>query len=62
MNKVEQKIIYSKKVMQQLLERGFRPIDTFQNPIDPRYMCWAFEKTEMLENALEQIFYGGGAR
>ena len=54
------KIIYSKKVMNQLLELGFRPIETMINPIRPEYYCWAFEWTEEFDNALDIVL--GGVR
>lgn len=49
------KIIYSKRVMEQLLEMGFRPIDTFPNPTTPKYMCWAFEWTDQFDVALSAV-------
>lgn len=60
----KQQIIYSKKVLDQLLELGFRPIETFPNPIKPQLLCWAFEKTEEFDKALDIVLtdYKGGAR
>lgn len=53
------KIIYSKRIMTQLLEMGFRPIDTFPNPTNPQFMCWAFEWTDEFDAALCQVLSGG---
>lgn len=63
----KQKIIYSKRVMEQLLELGFRPIDMMSNPTKPEFMCWAFEWTDKFDAALTQVLStcgqrGGGAR
>lgn len=57
----KQKIIYSKRVMEQLLELGFRPIDMMSNPTKPEFMCWAFEWTDEFDAALTQVLseYGG---
>ena len=46
MNKKQ--IIYSLKVMRQLLERGFTPEQTIPNPVKPQFNCWVFEVTEEL--------------
>ena len=51
----KQQIIYSKKVLDQLLELGFRPIESFPNPIKPYLMCWAFERDEEFDKALDII-------
>ena len=59
MNKKQ--IIYSLKVMRQLLERGFVPEQTIPNPIKPPFNCWVFEVTEELQTALDEVL-GGGSR
>ena len=59
-NKRINKIIYSKRIMEQLLELGFRPIDTMPNPTKPELMCWAFAWTEEFDAALSIVL--GGAR
>ena len=59
MNKKQ--IIYSLKVMRQLLERGFVPEQTIPNPINPQFNCWVFEVTEELQTALDEVL-GGGSR
>lgn len=56
----EQKIIYSKRIMYALLEKGFRPIEGFPNPTNPQYLCWAFEWTDEFEQALSEILGGCG--
>ena len=40
------KLIYSKKVCEQLMLLGFRPVETIPNPLKPQFICWAFEWTE----------------
>ena len=59
MNKKQ--IIYSLKVMRQLLERGFVAEQTIPNPIKPQFNCWVFEVTEELQTALDEVL-GGGSR
>lgn len=54
----KQKIIYSRQVMLKLLEMGFRPIDSFQNPMNPKYLVWAFEESESFEKAFSLIVGG----
>ena len=55
------KIIYSKRVMVKLLELGFRPVDTFPNPTNPQYLCWAFKWDKDFDKALS-IVLGGVSR
>lgn len=57
-NSKQQKIIYSKKIVDQLLELGFKPIDIMPNPIKPDFYCWAFEPSEELRQALDALFEG----
>ncbi len=54
----KQKVIYSLRVMRDLLEMGFRPIETLENPIDERYKCWIFEKTAEFDAALDKVLGG----
>ena len=56
MNKKQ--IIYSLKVMRQLLERGFAPEQTIPNPVKPQFNCWVFEVTEELQKALDEVLGG----
>ena len=46
------KVIFSKRIMIKLLEMGFRPIDTLQNPTTQQFMSWAFEWTDESDTAL----------
>lgn len=52
------KVIFSKRIMIRLLEMGFRPVDTFPNPTNPQFMCWAFEWTDEFDAALCQVLGG----
>lgn len=54
------KIIYSKRIVMELLEMGFKPIDQFPNPFNPHYTCWSFEWTDDFNRALNLVL--GGAR
>ena len=49
------KIIYSLKIMKELVKRGYFPIQTLPNPKDTRYNCWIFENNEELETIATQL-------
>ena len=55
---MKQKIIYSMKVMQQLVEMGFLPTATLPNPKDTKYNCWVFDWTEEFDKALCVVLKG----
>lgn len=38
-------IIYSLKVVNELIKRGFTPSLTMPNPIKPQFNCWVFDVT-----------------
>lgn len=52
------KIIYSLKVMEQLVEKGNIPISTMPNPKFPQFNCWIFEVTEKFQRDLDIILGG----
>jgi len=52
---MKQKIIFSKQIMLGLLEKGFRPIESFPNPTNPKYLAWAFEESDALEEAFAEV-------
>lgn len=52
----KKRIIYSRKVMLQLIEKGIFPIQTIKNPYKPQYWCWIFDDTQELEQQLDEIF------
>lgn len=56
----EQKIIYSKRVCEQLMLLGFRPIETIPNPLKPEFICWVFEWTDEFDAALDAVLGGAG--
>ncbi len=55
----KQKIIYTRWIMMRLLERGFRFVDSFQNPTNPELLVWAFEDNEEFEKAFAEIVKEG---
>lgn len=59
---IKTKTIYARWVCEQLLQLGFRPIDTFPNPLKPEFMCWQFEWTEEFDKALTNILSGQEVR
>lgn len=52
------KIIYSLKVMEQLVEKGNVPISTMPNPKFPQFSCWIFEVTEKFQGDLDIVLGG----
>ena len=52
------KIIYSLKVMLQLVEMGNVPISAMPNPKYPEYDCWIFEATDKFERDLNCVLGG----
>lgn len=52
------KIIYSLKVMLQLVEMGNLPILTMENPKYSGYKCWVFELTDKLQHDLDIVLGG----
>ncbi len=49
------KIIYSLRVYLELKDRGIEPIATTSNPQKPNFMCWIYERTPGLLEALDDI-------
>lgn len=43
-----------------LLEKGFRPIESFPNPTNPKYLAWAFEESDALEKAFTEVLVKKG--
>lgn len=52
------KIIYSMRVMKQLVTKGFIPLAAMPNPKDSNYQCWVFKDTKEFEAALTEIMGG----
>ena len=57
-NKTKTKLIYSKRICEQLMLMGFRPVETIPNPIKPEFICWAFEDTKEFNQALSLVLGG----
>ena len=51
-------IIYSRKIMLKLVERGFIPIQTMPNPYKKNFQCWVFEATDDFIEAREELLGG----
>lgn len=58
---MKQEIIYSMRVMIQLVKMGHNPVSSFPNPKDPKYNCWVFEQSEEFQRDLEKILRGGSS-
>lgn len=57
---LKNRIIYSRKIMLQLVKMGVYPVETIKNPFQPQYWCWVFEDTPELEKKLDLIFGAKG--
>ena len=55
---LETKIIYSLKVVAQLVAMGYQPVASMPNPKKPDFLCWIFEVTPEFQRALDKIFGG----
>lgn len=53
------KIIYSLKIMRQLVERGYVPEHIMPNPQYPQYNCWVFAVDKNFQADLDDIMEGG---
>ncbi len=53
------KIIYSKRVMEALVEHGVFPLKTMPNPYKPEFMCWIFQTTKEFQKIFEEVMRHG---
>lgn len=58
MAQLERKIIYSLKVMEKLVARGYLPTATLPNPSRPEYICWVFDVTPEFQKDVDEILGG----
>ena len=49
------KIIYSKRIMEQLVAAGNLPLKSMPNPYKPEFQCWIFEITDKFQKDLDRI-------
>jgi hypothetical protein len=40
------KIVYSLRIMEQLVEMGYRPVERMESPVIEGFYCWLFERNE----------------
>ena len=50
---MKQEIIYSYRVMEQLIRMGYLPVATIPNPKNTKYNCWIFEWSEEFQRDFE---------
>ena len=55
---IKNKINYSLRVNMELQKRGFVPLTAMPNPNNLRLICWVYEKTDQLIEALDEIIGG----
>lgn len=55
---MEREIIYSLRVMEQLVKLGHIPVATLPNPKNIKYNCWVFEQSEKFQRDLEIVLKG----
>lgn len=53
------KIIYSLKIMTQLVDKGFIPKAMMPNPRFPQFNCWIYEITPEFQKALDEVLDDG---
>lgn len=49
------RIIYSMRVMKELVARGNIPLKTMTNPCKPEFQCWIFEVDEKFQQDIDEI-------
>ena len=49
------KIIYSKRIMEELIARGHIPLKSMPNPYKPEFQCWIFEVSEKFQKDIDEI-------
>ena len=52
---MKKEIVYSLKVMEQLVKLGHIPIATIPNPKNTKFNCWVFEQTEEFQKDLSVV-------
>ena len=55
MDEKRYQIIYSRRIMTELMQRGFIPNKTCNNPQYEGYLCWLFEDTENFHKVFEEL-------
>lgn len=55
MNKNKKQIIYSLKVVQELMELGFEPERVMPNPLKPEFKCWVFSVDDAFQTAVNDV-------
>lgn len=55
---MKQEIVYSLRVMEQLVKLGHIPVATLPNPKNARYNCWVFEQSEEFQRDLSRLLKG----
>lgn len=53
--KQKQKLCYSKKVVQRLMEQGQFPVKELPHPTIDGFKCWMFDWSEDFEEAFSQV-------
>ncbi len=55
-------IIYSKRVMNELVKKGFFPVQTLPNPTNVKYKCWVFKNTTEFSEVLHTLLSSIGQK
>lgn len=55
---MKQEIIYSARVMEQLVKMGHLPKATMPNPKNSKFNCWVFDLTEEFQRDLSEVLKG----
>ena len=49
------KIIYSKKLMEKLVEKGNIPLKSMTNPYKPEFQCWIFAVNDKFNSDMTEV-------
>ena len=52
---MNRQIIYSRRIMKELLKQGFCPLEMLPNPEYPDFKCWIYEDTDEFHKAFEEL-------
>ena len=55
------KLVYSIRIMERLVEMGYRPVERVDSPMVDGFYCWLFERAEDFNRDFSSHVYAGCA-
>lgn len=52
------KLVYSLRIMERLVELGYRPVERLESPVVEGYYCWLFERSEEFDRDFSALVEG----